>query len=175
MTSQKRPDRRVERLGHLLEPETADVTEMDDFAISLGKAIECLLKPSGLELAGIRLVGRFLAPRHDDERRLLGRDRLPPPPPHLVPKPVHRDPHQPRLEPTTLLVVGERSDHGAVRGLDDLLGEIVVTTLGTDDRVHPRRRSLDDLSPRVLVASGGPGDERGELLGVEIVHARRGV
>ncbi len=172
VTGQERPDRRVERLGDLLESKTSDVPEVDDLAVRVGEAIERLLKSCRLRSSGLRIRVGLLAARHEDERVLLGRNRLSPPTPHLVSKPVHGDPHHPRLEPTALLVGGQGADDGAERGLNDLLRKVVVATLRPDDRVHSRRTSLDDLSPRILIASGGPGDERGELLGIEVVHAR---
>ena len=170
MASQKGSDRGFKRFGDLLEAQSADVTEVEDLLIRIRKTLQALEKQAIGNATPLLARGILAPPRQVNEGGGIRGNGLSASPPHLVTKSIHRYSEQPCLEPPAFLILGKLLNHGAEGGLDDLLGKLVIATLGSNHGEDPRRTSIDDVAPGRLVAGGSGGHQSNELIGIGVVH-----
>ncbi len=152
----------LQLLGDLFETEPRHVPQVQHLLIGLGEVRNS--RPEGLGHVGIDLLvpGPVLPPGFGHRTQNLPRhgNRLPLPPPHFIPQPIHGDSKNPRLELALLHVVLEFGGHGAETGLRDLLSEVVIVAIGHQQRMHSRGVFGHDRPPGCIVAGNGLLDQR---------------
>jgi len=151
MAGQDRTQRLIKCLCDLFETHFRDVSQVQDLLIGFSKLPDST--PQGLPEVALLLFSSFRSvPSGNAAKDLMGDgNRMPAPPSHLIPEPIHGDAKKPRLEFAQFLVAIELRHHRAESRLSNLLGQFCIAATGEKEGIDPRSIGLDDLSPGLFV------------------------
>jgi hypothetical protein len=155
--------------SNLFESQTSDVPQVQDLLVSFAEPPHGL--PQGLDRLRVESLvpGAILAAGlRDGTKHLAGdRYRLPLSSPHFVPKPIHGDSEQPRLESALFDVGADLGRHGAETRLGNLLSQIVIATIRDQKGVNPGGEGIHQLAPGGVIASSGSLDQQLGVLRIQ--------